>query len=86
VRPPVVLSPAMLPLPIPSRLRPFAATIRLVIDTSGHAIRDSTIVCGVRDPGYAAQIAHTMGGYSFRPAERLGRPLVWPTIIRAEAP
>ena len=69
----------MLPLPIPASERGRRVEIRVVVDTSGRALRDSVTVCGIRDARYEELVATKMAALPFVPARRDGLAVTWPT-------
>src|SRR5215475_8553429 len=44
------------PRPIPSSVRGSRSTIRVVVDTLGHVMSDSVMVCGIADRRYLGQV------------------------------
>ena len=62
------------PLPIPASVRGSQAIVRLVVDSTGRALRDSVAVCGIKDRGYARRLASQAAKVTFRPAVFEGRP------------
>jgi hypothetical protein len=44
----------------------------VLVDTSGAAVPDSIVVCGVHDASYAAQLARRIVQLAFEPARRDG--------------
>jgi hypothetical protein len=72
---PVLRGLPILPLPIPPSERGRRVTIRLVVDSTAQAIRDSVTVCGIRDSRYAELVAEKMATLPFAPARRDGHPI-----------
>jgi hypothetical protein len=62
------------PLPPPRALFGRQAVIRLVVDSSGKALPDSTVVCGIADAKYARRVADAANRTPFTPAAPNGRP------------
>jgi hypothetical protein len=75
---PAVRGLPILPLPIPASERGRRVTIRLVVDSTGQALRDSVTVCGIRDSRYAELVAEKLVTLPFTPARRDGHPVTWP--------
>jgi hypothetical protein len=69
------------PLPIPDDVIHRRATIRLVIDTLGHAMADSVTVCGIPNARYTQRLAQGVAALRFRPQLVAGRPVVAPVLI-----
>ena len=69
------------PLPVPNGVRGSVATIRVVVDTTGRAVRDSILVCGLKDRGYAKRLAAAVAAVMFQPARAAGRPIAGATVL-----
>ena len=57
------------------------AVLRVVVDTAGRVVKDSTIVCGVADATYARTLARAVASVRYAPGQRDGRPIQAPAII-----
>lgn len=77
-------SPYIPPMPVSTHVHGNQATIRVVVDTLGHVMRDSVTVCGVGDPMYAQRIAEEVSQLSFRPGLMNARHVVAPTLITVQ--
>ena len=60
------------PLPPPSSVRGSEAQFRLLVDTTGTVVPDSTVFCGVRDAAYLRTLARNLAKMTFEPARRGG--------------
>lgn len=83
--PPTVTNLAILPIPVPARVRPYRLVAQFEVDESGNAR-----LIGFnpsRDRGYNAKIREMLGEVRFRPATRSdGTPVRDTATITAEAP
>ncbi len=84
IYPPSVVALPILPLPIPSKVRPYRMVARFEVDTLGNAkLLDFS---PSRDAGYNRRIKEMLLEIRFRPAVRLdGRPITAIAIVTAEA-
>jgi hypothetical protein len=84
VYPPSVVALPILPLPVPSKVRPYKMVAQFEVDSSGNAR-----LLGFnpsRDSGYNKRIREMLMEIRFRPAVRLdGRPIRAVAVITAEA-
>ena len=69
------------PLPVPNGVRGSIATLRVVVAPSGRAVKDSILVCGLKDRGYAKRLAAAVAKISFQPARADGRPVAGTTVL-----
>ena len=69
------------PLPPPASVRGQHVRARVLVDSSGSAVRDSITVCGISDASYAREIARTLGRLTFEPARRQGVALSAPAYF-----
>jgi hypothetical protein len=69
------------PRPIPSGVRGSRSTIRVVVDTDGHVMPDSVMVCGIADRRYLGRVADAVAALQFRPRKVNGRSVIAPAII-----
>jgi protein TonB len=84
VYPPTVVALPILPLPIPSRVRPYRMVAQFDVDTLGNA----TLITfnPSRDAGYNRRIREMLQEIRFRPAVRVdGRPVRALAVVTAEA-
>ena len=82
---PVALSLPEPPTPIPARLRPLEAIVRVVVDTTGHAIQDSVTVCGLDDAAYSRRLVAVALSVQWRPAVLNQRKVVWESLLTFQA-
>jgi len=83
--PPSVISLPILPLPVPSKVRPYKLVAYFEVDTTGNArllaFNPSS------DGGYNKRIREMLSEIRFRPATRPdGRPVLDTAVVTAEAP
>lgn len=69
------------PLPFPASVKNQTATVRAVVDTLGHAFRDSVTVCGLSDVGYSQRLTTGVADMDFVPGTLGGHAIVAPTVI-----
>jgi hypothetical protein len=83
--PPTVTNLAILPIPVPNRVRPYRMVAQFEVDERGNA----TLIGfnPSRDRGYNAKIREMLSEVRFRPATRAdGTPVRDTATITAEAP
>ena len=51
----------------PSSLRGVKAIVRVLVDSTGRAVSDSTLACGVSDPEYVAELARSVNALDYVP-------------------
>ena len=85
--PPTVVALTILPIPVPSKVRPYTLVAYFDVDTLGNATLLSFNPS--KDGGYNKRIREMLSEIRFRPAVRAGRtgvPFVTPPQISAIAP
>lgn len=84
VYPPTVVALPILPLPIPSKVRPYKMVAQFEVDSVGHATLIGFNLS--RDSGYNRRIREMLLEIRFRPAVTMdGRPVKALAIVTAEA-
>ncbi|MGQ0766570.1 MAG: hypothetical protein ACT4OZ_12990 [Gemmatimonadota bacterium] len=85
VFPPTVIALTILPIPVPSKVRPYKLVAYFEVDTAGNARLLSYNPPG--DGGYNRRVKEMLSEIRFRPAvRRNGRPVVDTAVVTAEAP
>ena len=69
------------PLPIPTGVRGSRSIIRVVVETLGHVIPDSVLVCGIADDRYSHRVAEAAAALQSRPRRVAGRPVIAPALL-----
>jgi hypothetical protein len=77
-------SPYIPPMPVPTHVHGSHATIRVMVDTLGHVMRDSVTVCGIADAMYAQRMAEEVSQLRFRPGLMNARHVVSPTLVTVQ--
>ena len=57
---------------MPDRVRGSELQMRIIVDSAGHVVADSTVFCGARDGAYAIRFARVVAAAPFEPARREG--------------
>ena len=78
--------PWHLPLPVPRFLRPLSGALRVVVDTGGRPIADSTTICGITNRAYAEDVLASINVATFLPAVRERHAVQVPLTLRFSAP
>jgi hypothetical protein len=69
------------PMPVPTTTKGHRMVVRVVVDTSGHVMRDSVIICGVPDPMYAQRVAEEVSQIRFRPGLMRAKHVIAPSLF-----
>lgn len=69
------------PLPIPTDVFHHRSMIRVVVDTLGRVMRDSTLVCGIPDARFARRLADAAAEVRFRPRLTTSGLVIAPALL-----
>ncbi len=72
------------PMPVPATTKGHRMVVRVVVDTSGHVMRDSVVICGVPDPMYAQRVAEEVSQIRFRPGLMHAKHVIAPSLFTYE--
>jgi periplasmic protein TonB len=85
VYPPTVVAMPIMPLPVPSKVRPYQMTAEFDVDSLGNA--KLVTFNPSRDAGYNKRVKEALLEIRFRPATRMnGRPIRALAVVTASLP
>jgi len=69
------------PMPVPATTKGRRMVVRVVVDTTGHVMRDSVTICGISDPTYAQRVAEEVSQLRFRPGLLRAKHVIAPSLF-----